>query len=439
MEINSSAARFPTGASAQPSPGLAVASSRADMQLQSPRDSEGEGNKRYAEEIRILAARSAREVENLRDVWTSWQWEPNSDIDFYLQVLSARPEILRPHVLVLYRDGSPVAMLVGRLVQGQVESRLGYARLFRTAARTLTFIQGGRAGDLSRENSRLLIADVMRSLRTGEADLATFRYARTDSPFYDVVAKFPGTFARDRFPQIQPHWKLELPTKAEELYCKFSSKGRKNLRWQAKKLEEVSGGVKITCFRMPRDLDRMFHDVEAVARKTYHRGLGVGFVDSAEMRERMQLQAEKGWLRAYVLNLGDVPAAFWIGTMCGRKFFSDFLGYDDRWGKFSPGTFLMTKILEQFCAEGVEEVDFGLGDAPYKQRFGNCWWEEASIDIFAPTLKGLRINALRTPAIFTEQVVKKTLEKTQILPRIKRLWRNRAMKVVQHDSTDSVQ
>ncbi|MGB7149483.1 MAG: GNAT family N-acetyltransferase, partial [Terriglobales bacterium] len=106
---------------------------------------------------------------------------------------------------------------------------------------------------------------------------------------------------------------------------------------------------------------------------------------------------------------------------------------------FSPGTFLMTKILEQFCAEGVEEVDFGLGDAPYKQRFGNCWWEEASIDIFAPTLKGLRINALRTPAIFTEQVVKKTLEKTQILPRIKRLWRNRAMKVVQHDSTDSVQ
>ena len=336
------------------------------------------------------------EVEAIRDVWTSWRWNPNADIDFYLQVLRLRPEIARPHVLVLHRDDAPVAMLIGRLVMSKVEARLGYASLLGTQARTLTFIQGGQAGDMSAENSGLLISEIIRLLRNGEADLADFRFVRTDSPLYQALAQHPGFLMRDRFPQTQPHWKLILPNKVGELYGRFTSKGRKNLRWQAKKLmEEFSG--KIMCFRHPEELDRMFQDVEAVASKTYHRGLGVGFVDNAEMRERMQLEAKQGRLRAHVLYLADKPGAFWIGNMCGGRFFSDFLGYDDRWAKYSPGTFLMTKVLEEMCAEHVEEVDFGLGDADYKRRFGNCSWEDASINIFAPSLKGLRINAFRPP------------------------------------------
>jgi hypothetical protein len=416
---------------------LAVPGRGGEMYVQFSANSEDSRSQQDARKDRIVVARSLEEVEAIRDVWTSWQWNPNADIDFYLQVLRLRPEIVRPHVLVLYRDNAPIAMLVGRLVMGKVEARLGYASLFRAQARTLTFIQGGQAGDMSAENSGLLIAEIMRSLRMGEADLADFRFVRTDSPLYQVLAGHPGLFMRDRFPRTQPHWKLILPNKVEDLYGRFTSKGRKNLRWQAKKLTEEFSG-RITCFRRPEELDRMFHDVEEVASKTYHRGLGVGFVDNAEMRERMQLEAEQGRLRAHVLYLADKPGAFWIGNMSGGRFFSDFLGYDGRWAKYSPGTFLMTKVLEGMCTEQIKEVDFGLGDADYKGRFGNCSWEDSSISIFAPSFTGLRINAFRTPTMLAERVVKNTLGKTQILARMKRLWRDRAKKAAQHESTSDL-
>lgn len=407
-----------------------------EMQVQCPPNSEDSGSKQSAGKVRILTARSVQEVEAIRDIWTSWRWNPNADIDFYQQVLRSRPKILRPHVLILYRDGLPVAMLVGRLELGQVVARLGYARLFSARARTLTFIYGGQAGDLSAENSGILISEIIRSLREGVADLAEFRFVGTNTPLYQTLVQYPGFSCRDRFPQAQSHWKLVLPNKVDEIYCRLSGKARKHLRQQAKKmLEEFVGNVKITCFRRYEELDHMFQDIEEVARKTYARGLGFGFVDNQEMRECMQLEAEKGWLRAYVLYLANRPAAFWIGNLYDGKFFGNFLGYDDRWGKYSPGTFLMTKTLEEFCAEGIEEVDWGLGDADYKRHFANCSWNEASIQIFAPTIRGATLNAIRIPSIFIDRVIKKALERAQILHRIKRLWRDHAMKGPQHDST----
>lgn len=377
--------------------------------------------------VRVLVARSEEEVEAIRKVWNSWQWNPNADIDFYLQVLRSRTEIIRPHVLVLYRDGSPVAMLVGRIVHSEVEARLGYLRLFKKSATSLTFVHGGQAGDLSDENSRVLVSEVMGSLRKGEADLAEFRFVRANSALYRAINLFPNALMRDRFPILQGHWGALLPANAGELYAKLSPKSRKNLKWQAKKLSEsFNGNISIGLFREREDLPQMFHEVESVARKTYHRALGFGFSDTPEMRQRMQLEAQKGWLRAYVLYVGGKPGAFWIGSMCNGIFHSAFLGYDDDHARFSPGIFLITRVLETFCAEGVREVDFGLGEAEYKQRFGNCSWEDACIGIFAPTVRGIEMNLLRSSGVVFDRLAKKSLQQVSFLPRVKKLWRNRA-------------
>lgn len=54
------------------------------------------------------------------------------------------------------------------------------------------------------------------------------------------------------------------------------------------------------------------------------------------------------------------------------------------------------KGLESLCQEGVKELDFGLGDARYKQQFGNKSCNEASISIFAPTLRAMSLNLILT-------------------------------------------
>jgi CelD/BcsL family acetyltransferase involved in cellulose biosynthesis len=172
----------------------------------------------------------------------------------------------------------------------------------------------------------------------------------------------------------------------------------------------------------------LIQKAEEIAKRTYQRGLGVGFQDNEEMRRRLHLCAEKGWLRAYVLHLGDTPCAFWIGTLYQGSFCSDYLAFDSRFGAYSPGTFLLMKVVEEFCTARVKEVDFGFGEARYKEQFGNSPSVEASIFVFAPNPKGALLNAIRTSTGLADNLAKKILGGTKLLPIVKKLWRSRLAK-----------
>lgn len=381
------------------------------------------------EGTRVLVAKSEEEVEVIRSVWNTWLWNPNADIDFYLQVLRSKTEIIRPHVLVLYRDSVPVAMLVGRIVQSEVEARVGYLRLFKRLARSLTFVYGGQAGDLSPENSKLLIAEVVRSLRDGEADLAEFRFVRVDSPLCEAIAKIPGLLMRDRRPQEQPHWAMSLPESADAVTGRMSSHDKRQIRRRMKQLEtDYCGNVRIVCFESSNDIDALCASIEVVAKKTYQRALGVGFFDTPETRDRLRFEAERGWLRAHVMFVADNPCAFWMGTVCNNTFYSGDVGYDPAYKKYELGKHLLVRVLEDLCREGARRADFGLGDADWKHRFGDQEWYEALVSIYAPTLKGLTLSASRSSTIFLHDLAKRALEKGGVLNRIKRFWRGHAKK-----------
>ena len=172
----------------------------------------------------------------------------------------------------------------------------------------------------------------------------------------------------------------------------------------------------------------MVRDIEEIAKKTYQRGLGVGFIDSPEMRNRLRFEAERGWLRAYVLYLSDRPCAFWVGRLYRNAFHSEFMGYDPCYSRYSPGMFLIMRVLEDLCggngSEKIEEVDFGLGDAQYKEVLGNREWLDTSLYLFGPNLKGIGLSFLRTPIMAIDAIARAALEGTSFLPRIKRAWRN---------------
>lgn len=172
----------------------------------------------------------------------------------------------------------------------------------------------------------------------------------------------------------------------------------------------------------------MITDVEPVARTSYQRGLGVGFIDSPATREQLRLKAEKGWLRAYVLYVADRPCAFWIGDINQATFGSDYTAYDAKLEMYSPGMCLILKIIEGFCdgnREGVTEVDFGTGFAQWKEVLSNRKWEEENVHIFAPTAKGISLNLVRSFIAGVDQAVKKLLASANLLQVIKKRWRAR--------------
>jgi CelD/BcsL family acetyltransferase involved in cellulose biosynthesis len=201
---------------------------------------------------------------------------------------------------------------------------------------------------------------------------------------------------------------------------------------------DFPGRVAYRTFRSPEEVDRACADVEAVAAKTYQRGIGAGFANNEENRKRFRLCAEKGWLRVYALYIDDQPRAFWSGTLYRGIFHLDFTGFDPELRKYEPGTAVFLKMIEDLCASGVTLVDFGLGTAPYKERFGDTSWEEISPWVFAPGFRGNTLGLLVGASNVLNRATKSFLQKTDLANRIKRLWRGKlAAKAPQAEAPSS--
>jgi CelD/BcsL family acetyltransferase involved in cellulose biosynthesis len=104
------------------------------------------------------------------------------------------------------------------------------------------------------------------------------------------------------------------------------------------------------------------------------------------------------------------------------------MAYDPEYRKYAPGKYLMMKTIEAFCDEKgqrqVNSVDFGLGDAEYKRMLCDQTWLDASPSIFAPNLRGLALNAYRTPLVQLDLIGRHLLS-SNLEARVKRVWRNR--------------
>jgi len=383
----------------------------------------------------IQVLRSISEIEEMRGDWVRLQWHPNSDIDFYQVVLRSMPSVVRPHVLVLWRGGIPHAILVGRVENRRLTLKVGYSTIPGPKTRSLVFIYGGLLGTPSQEECKFLTEMIMVALRRGEADTVFFNHLRTDTLLYEALMKGPRFYSRDYCSSFQVHRFLTLHDSVAEFRSHISTGVRHNLRRQASKFEKHYGGnVRIDCLGKPGEIATMIRDVESIAEHTYQRGLGAGFEDSKEERQRLQLRAERGWLRSFILYVEDKPCAFWVGTLYKGTFHSDYMGFDPAFRQHSPGTYLLIKTLEGFCSQETRDaraVDFGLGDAQYKRIVSDQEWIDASPCIFAPNFKGIALNAYRTPLMHLDSMGHSLLN-YHLQARLKRFWRDR---VARHASS----
>jgi hypothetical protein len=378
--------------------------------------------------VNVRVLRSLEELESIRDIWMGWQTHPNSDIDFYIAVLKSLPNIERPHVMVLYRNDRPEALLAARLENSRMEFGIGYRTLLRPRVRMLTFIHAGLLGNSSPENVKAFTDSIALALRSREAEVGFFNQVPVDSILYNAITTSPGI--RNHYPASKTHRGMKLADSVDSFYKSLSSKVRKNQKWQAKKLlQDFNGKVRIDCLQRPDELERLFRDVEEVAKKTYQRGLGAGFIDNPQTRHLMDLQSRKGWLRTYVLYLEDKPCAFWIAVVYARVFHSIAMGYDPAYSKHSPGMFLIMKTVEGLCSrqggEDAGEIDFGFGDAQYKEILGSFEWKESPLYLFAPTAKGRLLGIMRGGTELLDRIAQRILDRTQLLARVKRVWRGR--------------
>jgi CelD/BcsL family acetyltransferase involved in cellulose biosynthesis len=165
--------------------------------------------------------------------------------------------------------------------------------------------------------------------------------------------------------------------------------------------------------------------------------MGVGFELNDENRRRMELAANKGWLRTYMLYVEGKPCVYYMGTHYRDWLYLDYTSYAPAFHREEPGNVLYARMVEELCAEkvpGLKGLDYGPGDSVFKQRFGDVEGREVSLYLFAPTGPGYRAWAVRAVAGFADRVARRVSQRLKVEGRVKTWWRTRFRKQAQQES-----
>ena len=371
-------------------------------------------------QLRVLQTTS--EIEKLREAWESFNPARDADLDFFL-FITDQMQALRPHVIAIYEQNKPIAILIARIEEQRLPVKFGYFDIQAPKMRMMQFIHNGLLGAVSEEIAHEFVTSIVKSLALGEAEVALFHSIPVDSPLSKFARNLPGRLCSDFIISPQIHRARRLPIEAGGFLAGLSQNERYQQRKRARKLQDQFPENAIQTFCNPEDVPQLVDAAESIARKSYQRRLGVGFSNTPMVRARLEFEARKGWLRGFILDLGGRPCAFWIGSIYRGCFVSDYLAFDPDYGQFSPGMYLTLSVLADFCNDKsgpVSNVDFGGGDAPYKERLGNVRWEEIAVCMFAPTVKGVSVNLFRTGMGLVNLLARRVLQGTGLWQRLKR-------------------
>lgn len=376
-------------------------------------------------DIKIIS--SLEEIENVRNLWETYQYYPDADIDFYIAYCLANKANVRPHITVLMKQGKPDAMMIGRIDCTDFKFRFGYKVIFGMKVRSLSILYGGIIGNISDSACQMLFEAAVDSLSEGMADIVFFNHLILDSNMYNLATKCPHYFLRDHSIKTNQHWRALLPESWEEFQKTRPKNFRNNLRKYNKKINDQYGNNKIIkTYQTLSEYELLLKDIESIASKTYHRGMGAGFLNNQATKDRTLLALQQERFRAYIMYLDGQPCAFLTGVRYRHTFFPWATGYDPSFNQYSPGTLIIMEMFHALYTEGgILAVDFGFGEAFYKHNFCNESWKEAPVYIYAPTLKGGLLNTIKLLLDIISSFTADVLKKFNLTDKVKKIWRDK--------------
>ncbi len=162
---------------------------------------------------------------------------------------------------------------------------------------------------------------------------------------------------------------ITLPDSFDHYLAKFKARTRQHLRRQVRRLREHGAG-RLECLRIEHESDVpsfLEAGAELALQSRVYQNKGWKVLDNTpEMHEKLVQLARRGVLRSYLLRCGDEFCAFSRGCQYDQTYYSSFIGFDERFAKFSPGTTLHYMIIEDLCGHRPpKRMNMDAGDWPY--------------------------------------------------------------------------
>lgn len=374
--------------------------------------------------MKIRIIKTFEELETVRTYWERWQNHPNNDFAQFKMVCQLRPEVECPCVAVIEHNGQPHALLVGRLERTQFAPPFGYLKPVKIPIKVMTVLHQGILGQMDEKMAMDSVQYLWSLLGSGVADVIEFHYLPENSPLLQALRLYGSRWFCEKKPRWSLNWQTTLPAEGGFLEHKFRGKRRHEIRRIQRKLEsEFPGRVSWHWMSRFEDVLGLCARLEEVASRTYQRGLDAGFMDNEEHRQRFALFARQGRLRVQLLEIDGRIRAFWLGTVWQDVFYLSETSYDPDLRRYDVGTLSFIRMADEAALEGVRRLDFGLGDALYKQRFGDQSWREATVWLFAPTVKGMALRSILRLSIMLDKAARLILQRVKLADKLKTRWR----------------
>lgn len=152
----------------------------------------------------------------------------------------------------------------------------------------------------------------------------------------------------------------------------MSASARAAMRRKARRLAEANGGrVDVRAYRDAAGLETFYNLAHMVSATTYQaRLMGEGLPEDPVFRRDMVVLAQAGGIRAWLLFMGDRPAAYlWCSVADGVVRY-DHVGHDPAFAALSPGAVLHAAAMRELYDEGgLRWFDFTEGEGQHKRQF----------------------------------------------------------------------
>jgi len=393
--------------------------------------------------LEITVVRNRQELGSIMEAWEELQKaeeSPVPEVDPYLytyKMQSFGPDA-EPYIVCLRRDARLETMLIGRYEEVDMPIRLGYLTIVKPRLRKILVYHGGILGRKADDACAILLRTLRDCLNRGEADVAEFNHFHCDSVMYYVIRSKTPLMSLGCLPKIDGHWKMEIPNCMNDFYQRKSHKRRQMLRQAIRRLEK-SHKVYMHIYSDGDSLEQGISAAASVSSKTYQHALGGGFLDNLQTRSYLLQVARQGWLRIYILYVNNEAVAFQWGIQYGGTFFLRTIGFDPKWRNWSVGTVLFLKVLQALCEDpNVNHMDFGFGDAEYKNIYGDTRTDTSAINIWADRLYPRLLNFLRTGMVGAWLAASYAVNKLGLERKIKRLWRDRLRREVAREAQGTI-
>lgn len=168
---------------------------------------------------------------------------------------------------------------------------------------------------------------------------------------------------------------------------------KNNIKRYRRKLQEIGKleFILVTNDNNNRMIDHFMDSYYIVYKNSWKRSE----MDPTFHRDLAKNVCDKGWLRLGFLFLDGKPIASQLWIVCQERAYIVKLAYDENYKKFIPGVILSSEMMKYVIdVDKVKEIDYLIGDEPYKKDWTPKRRERKGLIIFNNNFRGYCVSFL---------------------------------------------